>query len=74
TIAQKALAYGMKGVLVDGNDVLAVYDVMKQAVEAARRGEGPMLIEALTYRLGPHTTADDPTKYRRPEEVETWRT
>ncbi|AUI37093.1 pyruvate dehydrogenase (acetyl-transferring) E1 component subunit alpha [[Bacillus] caldolyticus] len=73
TIAQKALAYGMKGVLVDGNDVLAVYETMKQAVEAARRGEGPMLIEALTYRLGPHTTADDPTKYRRPEEVETWR-
>lgn len=73
TIAQKALAYGMKGVLVDGNDVLAVYETMKQAVEAARRGEGPMLIEALTYRLGPHTTADDPTKYRHPEEVETWR-
>ncbi|BBW97763.1 pyruvate dehydrogenase (acetyl-transferring) E1 component subunit alpha [Geobacillus icigianus] len=73
TIAQKALAYGMKGVLVDGNDVLAVYETMRQAVDAARRGEGPMLIEALTYRLGPHTTADDPTKYRRPEEVEAWR-
>ena len=73
TIAQKALAYGMKGVLVDGNDALAVYKTMKQAVEAARNGEGPMLIEALTYRLGPHTTADDPTKYRNAEEVEQWK-
>ncbi|WP_044746961.1 pyruvate dehydrogenase (acetyl-transferring) E1 component subunit alpha [Bacillus alveayuensis] len=73
TIAQKALAYGMKGVLVDGNDALAVYKTMKQAVEAARKGEGPMLIEALTYRLGPHTTSDDPTKYRSVEEAEQWR-
>jgi pyruvate dehydrogenase E1 component alpha subunit len=73
TIAQKAIAYGMKGVLVDGNDALAVYKTMKEAVDAARNGEGPMLIEALTYRLGPHTTSDDPTKYRSAEEAEQWR-
>ena len=73
TIAQKAIAYGMKGVLVDGNDALAVYKTMKEAVDSARNGEGPMLIEALTYRLGPHTTSDDPTKYRSAEEAEQWR-
>ncbi|SFA49927.1 pyruvate dehydrogenase E1 component alpha subunit [Parageobacillus thermantarcticus] len=73
TIAQKAVAYGMKGVLVDGNDALAVYKTMKKAVDAARNGEGPILIEALTYRLGPHTTSDDPTKYRNAEEAEQWR-
>lgn len=73
TIAQKALAYGMKGVLVDGNDVLAVYQTMKEAVQMAREEKGPVLIEALTYRLGPHTTSDDPTKYRSEEEVERWK-
>lgn len=73
TIAQKAVAYGMPGVQVDGNDVLAVYEVMKEAVERARNGEGPTLIEAVTYRLGPHTTSDDPTKYREKEEVEPWK-
>lgn len=73
TIAQKAVAYGMPGVQVDGNDVVAVYNVMKEAVDRARSGEGPTLIEAVTYRLGPHTTADDPTKYRTKEEVEPWK-
>ncbi|WP_068675116.1 pyruvate dehydrogenase (acetyl-transferring) E1 component subunit alpha [Oceanobacillus sp. Castelsardo] len=73
SIAQKAVAYGMPGVQVDGNDVLAVYEVMKEAVERARNGEGPTLIEAVTYRLGPHTTSDDPTKYRSKENVEPWR-
>ncbi len=72
TIAQKAIAYGMKGVQVDGNDGLAVYQVMKEAVARARNGEGPTLIEAVTYRQGPHTTADDPTKYREKKEVENW--
>jgi pyruvate dehydrogenase E1 component alpha subunit len=72
TLAQKAIAYGMKGVQVDGNDVLAVHQVMKEAVERARNGEGPTLIEAVTYRQGPHTTADDPTKYRDGEEVDVW--
>ncbi|MFA8438163.1 pyruvate dehydrogenase (acetyl-transferring) E1 component subunit alpha [Pueribacillus sp. YX66] len=72
TIAQKAVAYGMKGVQVDGNDILAVYNVMQEAVKRARNGEGPMLIEAVTYRQGPHTTADDPTKYRDVKEVKDW--
>lgn len=72
TIAQKALAYGMTGVQVDGNDVLAVYQVMKDALERARNGHGPTLIEAVTYRQGPHTTADDPTKYRNPDESNEW--
>ncbi|WP_042454398.1 pyruvate dehydrogenase (acetyl-transferring) E1 component subunit alpha [Neobacillus dielmonensis] len=71
TIVQKALAYGMAGVQVDGNDVLAVYMTMKQALDRARKGE-PVLIEAVTYRQGPHTTADDPTKYRDGSDVETW--
>lgn len=72
TIAQKAVAYGMKGVQVDGNDILAVYQVMKDAVEQCRNGEGPILIEAVTYRQGPHTTADDPTRYRNDDEVKDW--
>lgn len=64
TIAQKAFAYDIEGIRVDGNDVLAVYKVMEYAVEKARRGDGPTLIEAVTWRYGAHTTADDPTKYR----------
>src|SRR5690606_39715061 len=64
TIAQKAAAYGMPGVRVDGNDVLAVYQVTKEAARRARAGEGPTLIEAVTYRLGAHTTVDDPSRYR----------
>jgi pyruvate dehydrogenase E1 component alpha subunit len=72
TIAQKALAYGLPGIQVDGNDVLAVYAASREAMERARAGDGPTLIEAVTYRLGVHTTADDPTKYRSEEEVKAW--
>jgi pyruvate dehydrogenase E1 component alpha subunit len=72
TIAQKALAYGMPGIQVDGNDVLAVYAASREAVERARAGGGPTLIECVTYRLSVHTTADDPTKYRSEEEVREW--
>jgi pyruvate dehydrogenase E1 component subunit alpha len=72
TIAQKALAYGFNGIQVDGNDVLAVYAASREAVERARAGDGPTLIECVTYRLGVHTTADDPTKYRTNEEVAEW--
>jgi pyruvate dehydrogenase E1 component alpha subunit len=72
TLAQKALAYGLPGIQVDGNDVLAVYAASREAVDRARAGEGPTLIECVTYRLGMHTTADDPTKYRSPEEVAAW--
>lgn len=73
TLAQKAIAYGMPGILVDGNDIFAMYAATKEAIDRARRGEGPTLIEAYTYRLGAHTTSDDPTKYREDEEVEKWR-
>jgi pyruvate dehydrogenase E1 component alpha subunit len=72
TLAQKALAYDMPGLQVDGNDVLAVYKAVKEAADRARRGEGPTLIEMVTYRLSMHTTADDPKKYRTQEEVEQW--
>mgnify|MGYP002761871140 CR=1 FL=1 len=72
TIAQKAVAYGIDGVQVDGNDVLAVIKTVREALEKARNGE-PALIEALTYRLEDHTTSDDSTRYRDEEEVEEWR-
>ncbi|HEY4911816.1 MAG TPA: pyruvate dehydrogenase (acetyl-transferring) E1 component subunit alpha, partial [Methylomirabilota bacterium] len=72
TIAQKAIAYGFPGIQVDGNDVLAVYAASREAVDRAQAGEGPTLIECVTYRLGVHTTADDPTKYRTDEEVKAW--
>lgn len=72
SIAQKALAYGMVGYLVNGNDVLAVREVTAAAAERARNGDGPSLIEAITYRRGPHTTADDPTKYRTSQEEDLW--
>lgn len=73
TLAQKAIAYDIPGILVDGNDIFAMYVATKEAIDRARRGEGPTLIEAYTYRLGAHTTSDDPTKYRKDEEVEEWR-
>jgi pyruvate dehydrogenase E1 component alpha subunit len=73
TIAQKALAYGFPGIQVDGNDIFAVYAVVREAVARARAGQGPSLIEAYTYRMGAHTTADDPTKYRDDAEMEEWR-
>ena len=72
TLAQKALAYGFPGIQVDGNDVLAVYAASREAVDRARDGGGPTLIECVTYRLAMHTTADDPTKYRSQEEVAEW--
>nr|WP_246279658.1 pyruvate dehydrogenase (acetyl-transferring) E1 component subunit alpha [Psychromicrobium silvestre] len=72
-LAQRAAGYGFPGVRVDGNDVLAVYAVSQWALEHARSGKGPVLIEAVTYRLGAHTTADDPTKYRESAEEESWR-
>ena len=70
---QRARGFGFPGVRVDGNDVLAVYAVTKAALNAARTGQGPMLIEAYTYRMGAHTTSDDPTKYRISAEVEVWK-
>jgi len=73
SIAIKAAAYGMPGVRVDGNDVLAVYQATRQAVERARDGSGPTLIEALTFRVGPHSSSDDPTRYRPDELVQSWR-
>jgi pyruvate dehydrogenase E1 component alpha subunit len=72
TLAQKAHAYGVPGIQVDGNDVFAVYTAAHEAIERARRGEGPTLIEAVTYRLGDHTTADDASRYRTEEELEKW--
>ena len=73
SIAMKAEGYGMPGVLVDGNDVAAVFEVVREAVTRARRGGGPTLIEAVTYRLGPHTTADDPNRYRDEDDAVEWR-
>lgn len=73
TIAQKAIAYGFDGVQIDGNDIFVSYGVAREAVEKARSGGGPTLIEAVTYRFGPHTTSDDPKRYRSDEEVATWR-
>ena len=73
TLAQKGLGQGVTGVLVDGNDVLATYAVSHWAIERARSGGGPTLVEALTYRIGAHTTADDPRRYQPPDEIEEWR-
>jgi len=73
TLAVKAHAYGVPGIRVDGNDVLACYRVIREAVDRARAGDGPTFIEAVTYRMGPHSSSDDPTRYRSDEEVERWR-
>jgi 2-oxoisovalerate dehydrogenase E1 component alpha subunit len=70
TLAQKAIAAGIEGEQVDGNDFIAVYDAMERALAKARRGDGPHVIEALTYRMGDHTTADDARRYRTADEVE----
>lgn len=72
-IAQRAGGFGFRGVRVDGNDVLACHAVTAAAMQKARDGEGPTLIEAYTYRMGAHTTSDDPTRYRESAEVETWK-
>jgi pyruvate dehydrogenase E1 component alpha subunit len=72
TLAQKALAYGFPGIQVDGNDVFAVHRASLEALDRARSGAGPTLIECLTYRLGDHTTADDASRYRSREQLEEW--
>ncbi len=72
SIAHRAIGYGIPGIRVDGNDPLACYAVMADAADRARDGGGPTLIEAITYRMGPHTTSDDPTRYRSQAEVEHW--
>jgi 2-oxoisovalerate dehydrogenase E1 component alpha subunit len=70
TLAQKAIAAGFMGEQVDGNDVVAMHAAAKEAIEAARNGQGPRFIEAVTYRLGDHTTADDAARYRSSTEVQ----
>src|SRR5690606_27575246 len=72
-LVQKAAGYGMPGVAVDGNDVLAVYAATKEAVERARRGDGPSFMEAVTLRMGPHSSSDDPTRYRDEKLYEAWK-
>jgi pyruvate dehydrogenase E1 component alpha subunit len=73
TLAQKAIAYGIRGIQVDGNDILAVNAAAAEAAERARSGQGATLIECVTYRMSVHTTADDPKRYRSDDEVENWR-
>jgi pyruvate dehydrogenase E1 component alpha subunit len=73
SFSEKAEAYGFPGVRVDGNDVLAVYKAAQDAVDRARKGRGPTLIECITYRMGPHSTSDDPNRYRTKEEIEEWK-
>ncbi|MYT70127.1 MULTISPECIES: pyruvate dehydrogenase (acetyl-transferring) E1 component subunit alpha [unclassified Streptomyces] len=73
TLAHKAVGYGMPGRLVDGNDAVAMHEVLSEAVARAREGHGPTLVEAVTYRMDAHTNADDATRYRTDAEVETWR-
>jgi 2-oxoisovalerate dehydrogenase E1 component alpha subunit len=72
TFAEKAVAYGVPGVRVDGNDLFAVVSVVQRALERGLRGEGPTLIEAITYRMGGHSTSDDPNRYRGSEALEPW--
>lgn len=72
TLAQKAIGYGIPGIQVDGNDVLAMYVATQEAIKLAKAGKGPVLIEAVTYRMGAHTTSDNPKIYRSDEEVEAW--
>ena len=73
TLAQKALAYGFEGIQVDGNDIFAVYQATRDALEKAKNGGGPTLIECFTYRMSDHTTSDDAARYRSKDEVEAWR-
>src|SRR2546425_10091449 len=72
TFAARGAGFGIPSELADGNDILAVYDGMHRAIENARWGHGPTLVETLTYRIGAHTTADDPTRYRDAAEIEAW--
>jgi pyruvate dehydrogenase E1 component alpha subunit len=73
TLAQKATAYGFDGVRVDGMDALAVFRATREAADHARKGGGPTMVEAITYRLGPHSSSDDPSRYRDESEVAVWR-
>lgn len=73
TLAGRASAYGMRGIKVDGNDCLSVYAATKEAVELARAGQGPAIVEMYTYRMGPHTTSDDPKVYRDESITEEWK-
>jgi TPP-dependent pyruvate/acetoin dehydrogenase alpha subunit len=73
TMAQKAIAYGFSGVRCDGNDVLAVYRTVKDAIDKARAGGGPTLVEALTYRVSAHSSSDDPSRYRDERLTEEWK-
>ena len=72
SIAERAPGYGFPGIRIDGNDVLGVFAAVRAAAERARRGDGPYLIEAMTYRMGAHTSSDDPTRYRLDSELQTW--
>jgi TPP-dependent pyruvate/acetoin dehydrogenase alpha subunit len=72
-MAIKAEAYGMPGVRVDGNDILAVYRVCKEAVDRARKGEGPTLVETVTHRMASHSSSDDAARYRDAKEYEAWK-
>jgi pyruvate dehydrogenase E1 component alpha subunit len=74
SLAHKAIAYGMPGVRCDGNDVIATWAVTREAASRAKAGAGPTLIEAVTYRMGGHSTSDDPLRYRDPAEVAEWET
>lgn len=73
SIVDKAVGYGMPGIRVDGNDIFAMYLAAHEAIERARKGDGPTFIEAVTYRMGPHTSSDDPSRYRESDEVENWK-
>lgn len=73
SLAQKAIAYGFSGMQIDGNDILGVYHATAEALKKARNGGGPSLLECLTYRLGVHTTADDPSRYRSESVTEEWK-
>ncbi len=72
TLAVKAHAYGIHAVRADGNDVLAVHQVLAEALDRARHGHGPTFVELLTYRVAPHSTSDDPSRYRSNDDVEAW--
>src|SRR3989475_6897585 len=72
SIAERAHGYGFPGIPIDGNDVLGVFAAVRAAAERARRGDGPYLIEAMTYRMGAHTSSDDPTRYRLDSELQAW--
>src|SRR6267378_1765240 len=73
TLAQKAAAYGMEGFQVDGQDIISVFAAAKYSADKARAGGGPTMIESITYRVGPHSSSDDPSRYRSDEEVEMWK-